>query len=137
GRDGDRRAIALVLYVIFGCAMGAASAAVAAGIAATAPTMRVAGGPIRAPRARPGRSPSVPTTTRSSGVVAHWTTAEGSERGRPAAIRVAQRSSSLPAAIRTARVSTAASIAAMSTSVEPAAVDAVTTAHDRATPRGV
>ena len=54
-----------------------------------------------------GRSPSVPTTLRSSGVVAHMTSAAGSSAGRPAATSAAQIPGRRPAAINSTRVSTA------------------------------
>ena len=50
-------------------------AAACIGIAATAPTISVAGGPRLAADARADSSLSVPITLRSSGVVAHITSA--------------------------------------------------------------
>jgi len=52
------------LYRVSSCASGAASAAVSAGIAATAPTRRVAGGPMPAAAAKAGSSSSVAITLR-------------------------------------------------------------------------
>ena len=98
--------------------------------------MSVAGGPIRAAAASVGRSSSVPTIVRCSGVAAHCTIAAGSVLGRPAAISSAHVSASLPAAISTTSVSVDVATRARSTS-SPWAVLPVTTAKLCATPRCV
>ena len=103
----------------------------------TSPTTSVAGGPTFAAATRVGSSARDPVIVRWSSVHAHCTIAAGVEGGRPASINVRQVSASFPEAISTTKVSVAVAMRARSTVSSAWAVDAVTTANERARPRCV